>query len=80
LRDEAHRFAVTYHRRERTKQGLRSFLDEVEGIGPARRRALLKAFPSLEAIKQAGVDELAAVPGMNRKVAEAVYRFFLRDE
>ncbi|MGC7879850.1 helix-hairpin-helix domain-containing protein [Desulforudis sp. 1190] len=41
---------------------------------------MLKAFPSLEAIKQAGVDELAAVPGMNRKVAEAVYRFFLRDE
>ncbi len=79
MRDEAHRFAVTYHRRERAKQGLRSLLDEIEGIGPARRRALLKAFPSLEAIKQAGVDDLAAVPGMNRKAAEEVHRFFLRD-
>lgn len=76
LRDEAHRFAVGYHRVLRRKRTLSSVLDEIEGIGPARRRALLKAFPSLEAIARATVEELAAVPGMNRSVAEAVYRYF----
>lgn len=79
LRDEAHRFAVTYHRQLRTRRNLKSLLDEVAGIGPTRRRALLKAFPSLEAMARATPEELAAVPGMNRPVAEAVYRF-LHDE
>ncbi|MBO8129375.1 MAG: excinuclease ABC subunit UvrC [Peptococcaceae bacterium] len=76
VRDEAHRFAVTYHRKERTKVGLRSLLEEIEGIGPARRRALLKHFPSLKDIEKAGIDDLAAVKGMNRKAAKAVYDFF----
>ncbi|MGB9803669.1 excinuclease ABC subunit UvrC [Desulfofundulus sp.] len=76
LRDEAHRFAVTYHRQLRTRRNLKSLLDEIEGIGPVRRRALLKAFPSLEDIARATVEELAAVPGMNRAAALAVYRFF----
>ncbi|CCO07576.1 excinuclease ABC subunit UvrC [Desulforamulus hydrothermalis] len=79
LRDEAHRFAVTYHRQLRSKRNLKSILDEIEGIGPVRRRELYKAFASLEAIKQATLEELARVPGMNKKAAEAVY-LFLREQ
>lgn len=75
LRDEAHRFAITYHRQLRTRRSLKSLLDEIEGIGPARRRALLKAFPSLEAMARATVEELASLPGMNRTAAQAVHRF-----
>lgn len=78
LRDEAHRFAVTYHRNLRGKAGLKSLLDEVEGIGEVRRRALLKAFGSLADIEQATPEQLAAVAGMNRKAARAVYDFFHR--
>jgi excinuclease ABC subunit C len=76
LRDEAHRFAVTYHRNLRGKAGLKSLLDEVEGIGEVRRRALLKAFGSLADIEKATPEQLAAVEGMNRKAARAVYDFF----
>jgi excinuclease ABC subunit C len=70
VRDEAHRFGVTYHRQLRGKSAIRSSLDGVEGIGPKRRQALLKKFGSIEAIRQASVEELAAVPGMNRRAAE----------
>jgi excinuclease ABC subunit C len=70
IRDEAHRFGVTYHRNLRDKSAVRSGLDEIEGIGPKRRQALLKHFGSLEAIRQATLEELAAVPGMNRRIAE----------
>jgi excinuclease ABC subunit C len=70
VRDEAHRFGVTYHRQLRGKGAVRSSLDEIEGIGPKRRQALLKKFGSLEAIRQASLDELAAVPGMTRNAAE----------
>ena len=76
LRDEAHRFALAYHRNLRGKAGLKSLLDEVEGIGEVRRRALLKAFGSLAEIEKASLGELAAVQGMNRKAARAVYDFF----
>jgi excinuclease ABC subunit C len=76
LRDEAHRFALNYHRQLRNRRSLKSLLDEIEGIGPVRRRALLRAFPSLEDMARATVEELAAVPGMNRSAARAVYRFF----
>ncbi len=76
LRDEAHRFAVSYHRQLRTKRNLKSLLDEIEGIGEVRRRELAKAFPSIETIGKASVEELAAVPGMNRRAAEAVAKFF----
>jgi excinuclease ABC subunit C len=72
VRDEAHRFAVTYHRRLRKRKGLTSTLDEIPGIGPKRRQALLKHYGSLEAIREASVEELAAVKGMNREVAERV--------
>lgn len=80
LRDEAHRFAVTYHRKLRTRRNLKSVLDEIEGIGAVRRRELYKAYKSLDAIKQASPEELAKVPGMNIKAAEAVYRFFRENE
>jgi len=76
LRDEAHRFAVDTHRRTRSRESLRSLLEEIDGIGPARRRALQKAFPSLDALKGATLAELAAVPSMNRKAAQAVYDYF----
>jgi excinuclease ABC subunit C len=72
IRDEAHRFAVTYHRQVRGKRSLTSALDEIPGVGPKRRRALLRAFGSLEAIRQADVEALATVPGMTRAVAEKV--------
>jgi len=72
IRDEAHRFAVEYHRRLRGKSGLASQLDQIPGIGPRRRQRLLKAFGSIEAIREASVDELAAVPGMTRGAAEQI--------
>jgi excinuclease ABC subunit C len=68
--EEAHRFAITYHRKLRAKEVFTSPLEDVPNIGPKRKRALLKAFGSLDAIRQASVEELAAVPGMTRKAAE----------
>ena len=70
IRDEAHRFAVSYHRKLREKAGTASILEEVEGIGPQRRKALLTRFGSLEAIRQASAEELASVPGMTLAVAQ----------
>ena len=75
VRDEAHRFANTYHRLLRKKGTLRSSLDDVPGIGHKRKVALLKHFGSLKAIRQATEDELAACPGITRKAAQAVKRF-----
>jgi excinuclease ABC subunit C len=72
IRDEAHRFAITYHRQKRDQRTIASELDAVPGIGPARRKALLKHFGSLEAIRRATVDDLAAVPGMNQAAAQSV--------
>jgi excinuclease ABC subunit C len=72
IRDEAHRFAVEYHRKLRSKQGIASQLDQIPGIGPRRRQRLLKAFGSINAIREASVDDLAAVPGMTRSAAEQV--------
>ena len=74
VRDEAHRFAVTYHRKLRGKGALRSQLEEVQGVGPTRKRALLRKFGSIGALRQATVEELTAVPGMSRLAAEAVKR------
>jgi excinuclease ABC subunit C len=70
IRDEAHRFAITYHRDLRTKQGLASRLESIPGIGPARRKALLTAFGSLEGIREAPVEELMKVKGITRETAE----------
>jgi excinuclease ABC subunit C len=72
VRDEAHRFAIAHHRARRRRAGVASQLDSVPGVGPARRRALLKAFGSLDAIRAASVEQLAAVPGIPRTVAVAV--------
>jgi excinuclease ABC subunit C len=72
IRDEAHRFAIGYHRKLRTEKGLASMLEDIPGIGPKRRQALLQHFGSIEAIRQASVEELAAVKGMTRKAAEMV--------
>lgn len=71
-RDEAHRFAITYNRKLRQDSGLRSTLDEIPGIGPKRRRALLTHFGSLEHIRMASIDDIAAVHGMTRRAAEQV--------
>ncbi len=79
IRDEAHRFAITYHRKLRARRNLVSVLDHVSGIGPARRKALWEHFGSMAKIKAAGVEELAAAPGMTRPAAEAVYGFFRRE-
>lgn len=76
LRDEAHRFAITYHRKLRGKRNLVSILDHIDGIGPKRRQALWHKFESLDAMKQATTEELAAVDGMNSAVAQKLYDFF----
>jgi excinuclease ABC subunit C len=72
IRDEAHRFAITNHRKQRTKQGMASRLDSVPGIGPARRNALLKRFGSIDDILAASLEELTAIPGITPKLAEAI--------
>ena len=77
-RDEAHRFAITYHRRLRGKRNLESVLDHIEGIGPKRRKALYKHFGNLDAMRVAELEELKSVEGMNKKAALAVYEFFRR--
>lgn len=75
IRDEAHRFAITYHRKRLARRNLVSVLDHLEGMGPKRRAALWKRFGSLDAMRQASVEDLAAVESMNRVVAERVHGF-----
>jgi excinuclease ABC subunit C len=72
LRDEAHRFAITYHRAKRSKSMIVSALDDVPGLGDVRRKALIRHFGSVAALRKAGVDDIAAVPGFGRRTAEAV--------
>jgi excinuclease ABC subunit C len=72
IRDEAHRFAVRQHRTQRKRTGLASVLDSIPGIGPVRRKALLAAFGDVNAIRQANVEDIAKVPGINRSLAEVV--------
>lgn len=76
IQDEAHRFAISYHRKLRQKDQVRSVLDDIPGIGEARRKALLRHFGSAEQVGAASVEEIAAVPAMNRKLAQTVYDFF----
>ncbi len=76
IQDEAHRFAIEYHRSLRSKEQVHSILDDIPGIGPARRKALMRAFSSLDAIREASIEELAAVPSMNEGSAKSVYDFF----
>ncbi|HVN16521.1 MAG TPA: excinuclease ABC subunit UvrC [Anaerolineales bacterium] len=72
IRDEAHRFGITAHRKKRAKIGMASQLDSIPGVGPTRRKALLKHFGSMDKIREASVEELSAVPGMNKTSAESV--------
>lgn len=76
LRDEAHRFAITHHRKVRGKSQLQSVLAEVQGVGPKRQKALLKHFGSLKKIKSASLDELQAMPGLPSATAAEIHRFF----
>jgi excinuclease ABC subunit C len=76
VRDESHRFAITYHRKLRSKNISASSLDDIVGIGKKRKIALLKEFGSIENIKKASIDELAKTDGMNQKTAENVYNYY----
>ena len=76
IQDEVHRFAIEYHRLLRSKGQIHSILDDIDGIGPARRKALMRQFKSLEAIQNAQIDQLKAVPSMNEAAARQVYAFF----
>ncbi|MBR3646236.1 MAG: excinuclease ABC subunit UvrC [Lachnospiraceae bacterium] len=76
IQDETHRFAIEYHRSLRSKGQVHSILDDIEGIGPARRKALMKHFTSIDAIREASIEELAAVPSMNLKAAKQVHDFW----
>lgn len=76
VQDEAHRFAIEYHRSLRSKAQVKSVLDDIPGVGPARRKALMRHFKSIEEIKRADVETLAALPEINRRAAEEIYGFF----
>lgn len=76
IQDEAHRFAIEYHRLLRSKGQVHSILDDINGIGPTRRKALMRAFQSIEDIKNASVEELKEIPSMNEQSAKEVYDFF----
>lgn len=76
IQDEAHRFAIEYHRSLRSKSQVHSVLDDIEGIGPARRKALMRRYQSIEKIKDASVEDLAMTESMNEVAAAAVYKFF----
>lgn len=80
IQDEAHRFAITYHRSLRSKAQVHSVLDEINGVGPSRRKALMKYFKSIEELQQAQVSTLQEVPGITVNVAEEIYRFFHKQE
>lgn len=80
IQDEAHRFAIEYHRSLRSKSQVHSVLDDIEGIGPARRKALMRRYQSLERIRGASVEELAETESMNLAAAEKVYAFFHSDQ
>ena len=80
IQDEAHRFAIEYHRSLRGKAQVRSVLDDIEGIGPTRRKALMRHFKDIDTIRSATAEELEQVPQMNRKAAESVYLFFHKPE
>jgi excinuclease ABC subunit C len=72
LRDEAHRFAITYHRNLRARKATRSAFDDLPGVGPARKRELLKVFGSAKRVREAPVEQIAAVPGISRALAERI--------
>ena len=78
IQDEAHRFAITFHRQLRSRGQVHSVLDDIPGVGPARRKDLMRCFENIDAIRNATVDELKELPSMNEKSAQEVYKFFHR--
>ena len=80
IQDEAHRFAIEFHRSLRSKGQVHSILDDIPGIGPTRRKALMKQFQGPDKMREASLEELKAVPSMNERAAEAVYRFFHEEQ
>lgn len=79
IQDEAHRFAITFHRQLRSKGQVHSILDDIPGVGPARRKDLMRSFENIEAIRNATVDDLKELPSMNEKSAQELYKFFHQD-
>ena len=79
IQDEAHRFAITFHRQLRSKGQVHSILDDIPGVGPARRKDLMRSFENIEAFRNATVDDLKELPSMNEKSAQEVYKFFHQD-
>lgn len=79
IQDEAHRFAITFHRQLRSKGQVHSILDDIPGVGPARRKDLMRSFENIEAIRNATVDDLKELPSMNERSAQEVYKFFHQD-
>ncbi len=79
IQDEAHRFAITYHRSLRSKAQVHSVLDEIPGVGPSRRKALMKYFKSIEELRAADTATISGVPGITANVAEEIHRFFARE-
>ena len=80
IQDEAHRFAIEYHRSLRSKSQVHSVLDEIEGVGPARRKALMRRFESIENIRNASLEELAQTESFNKRAAQQVYDFLHKTE
>ena len=80
IQDEAHRFAIEYHRLLRTKAQVHSVLDDIPGVGPSRRRLLMKEFSSIDELKEASVDRLSEIEGIPRNAAQAIYDFFRQQE
>ena len=80
VQDEAHRFAIEYHRSLRSKAQVKSVLDDIPGVGPARRKALMRHFKSIEEIKAASAEQLAELPEINSRAAEEIYRFFRKKD
>lgn len=80
IQDEAHRFAIEYHRSLRSKTQVKSVLDDIPGVGPARRKALMRHFKSMEEIKNAAVEQFMEIPEMNERTAQEIFNFFRQKE
>ena len=80
IQDEAHRFAIEYHRSLRSKDQVKSVLDQIPGVGPARRKALMRAFPSIYEVRAATAEELSEKAGLPAHVAEEIHSFFHRSD
>ena len=80
IQDETHRFAIEYHKSLRGKNQIHSVLDDIKGIGPAKRKILMKNFKTLEEIKEADIETLSKIEGISEKLAEEIFNFFRSDE